>query len=84
MEVKVSRNGQHLQMKWQLSKIDIPLSEIKEVQNDDTYGGEDKEAIRIGFPYGTTNRVVIKTRSETYIIFTSKSNLKEKILSFMN
>ncbi|MGG4169398.1 PH domain-containing protein [Rossellomorea vietnamensis] len=83
MEVKVSRNNENLRIKWQLSQIDIPLSEIKDVSMDDTYGGEDQNAIRIGFPYGHTDRVVIKTRSETYILYTSNGGLKDKILSFV-
>ena len=83
MEVKVSRNNENLRIKWQLSQIDIPLSEIKDVTMDDTYGGEDKKAIRIGLPYGHTDRIVIKTLSETYILYTSNGGLKDKILSFM-
>ncbi|MCR8847981.1 PH domain-containing protein [Rossellomorea sp. SC111] len=83
MEVKVSRNNENLRIKWQLSQIDIPLSEIKDVTLDDTYGGEVKKAIRIGFPYGHTDRIVIKTHSEKYILFTSNGGLKDKILSFM-
>jgi Bacterial PH domain len=83
MEVKVSRNNENLRVKWQLSQIDIPLSEIKDVTMDDTYGGENQKAIRIGFPYGHTDRIVIKTRSEAYILFTSNGGLKDKILSFM-
>jgi Bacterial PH domain len=83
MEVKVSRNNENLRIKWQLSQIDIPLSEIKDVTMDDTYGGEDQKAIRIGLPYGHTDRIVIKTHSETYILFTSNGGLKNKILSFM-
>ncbi|BCB04039.1 SunI/YnzG family protein [Bacillus sp. KH172YL63] len=84
MEVKVSKKESSLQIKWQLSKIDIPLSEIKEVSSDDTYGGEEKNAIRIGFPYGHTDRIVIKTGAETYILFTSDGGMKGKILSYMN
>jgi Bacterial PH domain len=83
VEVKASRNNENLRIKWQLSQIDIPLSEIKDVTLDDTYGGEDKKAIRIGFPYGHTDRVVIKTSAETYILYTSNGGLKDKILSFM-
>jgi Bacterial PH domain len=83
MEVKVSRNNENLRIKWQLSQIDIALSEIKDVTMDDTYGGEDHKAFRIGFPYGHTDRVVIKTHSETYILYTSNGGLKDKILSFM-
>ena len=84
MEPKVSQVNDQLHIKWQLSKIDIPLSEIKEVSNDGTYAGEGKAAIRIGFPYGHTDRVVIKTNKETYIIFTSNGGLKGKIASMLN
>jgi hypothetical protein len=83
MEPKVSQVNDQLHIKWQISKIDIPLSEIKEVLNDETYAGEDKAAIRIGYPYGHTDRVVIKTSKETYIIFTSNEGLKEKIVSML-
>ena len=83
MEVKVSRKDENLHIKWQLSQIDIPISNIKEVLMDDTYSGEEKMAVRIGLPYGHTDRVVIKTRSETYILYTSNGGLKEKILSYM-
>jgi hypothetical protein len=81
-EVNVSKINGNLQIKWQLSSIEIPLSYIIEVINDDTYGGEEKSAIRIGNPYGHTDRVVIKTRTGAYIIFTSIGGLKEKILSY--
>ncbi|MBW3112333.1 MULTISPECIES: PH domain-containing protein [Bacillaceae] len=83
MEVKVSRKDGNLHIKWQLSQIDIPISNIKEVSMDDTYSGEEKMAVRIGLPYGHTDRVVIKTRSKTYILYTSNGGLKEKILSYM-
>ncbi|MEI5907836.1 PH domain-containing protein [Bacillus spongiae] len=82
-EVKVTKKDEHLQIKWNLSKIEIPLSDITEVQYDDTYSGEEKSALRFGYPYGNTDRVVIHTSSETYIIYTSIGGLKEKILSFM-
>ncbi|WP_044338608.1 SunI/YnzG family protein [Rossellomorea aquimaris] len=81
MELKVSKKDENLNIKWQLSNITIPLSDIKEVRDDDTYSGEGKTAMRIGYPYGHTDRVVIRTSSETYILFTSNGGLKEKILS---
>jgi len=83
MEVKVSKNDDNLNIKWQLSNINILLSDIKEVRDDDTYSGEVKTAMRIGYPYGHTDRVVIQTSSETYILFTSNGGLKEKILSYI-
>jgi hypothetical protein len=83
-EVHVSKTNENLQIKWLLSSIEIPLSDITEVVNDDTYGGEEKSAIRIGTPYGHTDRVVIKTRARTYILFTSIGFLKEKILSYLD
>lgn len=61
-------------IKWQLSKIEIPLSDILDVSLDNTYGGEEKESIRIGTPYGTTDRITIKTKTSTYILYTTNSN----------
>ncbi|KHF40508.1 SunI/YnzG family protein [Halalkalibacter okhensis] len=84
MEVKVSEKNGNLQIRWILNKIEIPILEIIEVLSDDTYSGEEKASIRIGFPYGNTDRVVIKTKKETYTIFTSGNRTKEKILSLMN
>jgi len=84
IKVEVKEKDGNLQIKWLLSKIDIPLSDITEVLSDDTYGGEEPAAIRLGFPYGNSDRVVIKTVKETYIIFTNIGGLKEKIFSFMN
>ena len=83
MDVKVSRNEENLRIKWQLSQIDIPISDIKDVSMDDTYSGEEKKAVRIGLPYGHTDRVVIKTHSETYILYTSNGGMKEKVLSLV-
>jgi hypothetical protein len=83
-EIKVSKNNEFLVINWQLNKIEIPLSDIIDVKNDDTYGGTEKSAIRIGNPYGNTDRVVIKTKKETYILFTSIGSIKEKILSFID
>ncbi|RLL48437.1 hypothetical protein D8M04_04030 [Oceanobacillus piezotolerans] len=84
MEVKVTKKNEALHIKWQLSNIEIPFSKIIEVLNDDTYAGKVKNGIRIGLPYGHTERVVINTDSETYIIYTNNAGLKEKIHSFMN
>lgn len=83
MEVKISKELNQLVIKHQLTKIEIPLSDITSVENDDTYGGEEKSAIRIGTPYGTTDRIVIKSKKGNYILFTNVGGLKEKILSFM-
>ncbi|RKQ14418.1 hypothetical protein D8M05_13305 [Oceanobacillus bengalensis] len=83
-EVKVSKINENIRIEWQLSKIDIPLSNICDVVNDDTYGGEEKSAFRIGNPYGHTDRVVIKTKAETYILYTSIGGLKDRILSYMD
>jgi hypothetical protein len=76
--------NENLVIKWQLTKVEIPISDIIEVTSDDTYGGEDKTAIRIGHPYGTTDRIVVKTKAETYILFTSVGVIKDRIVSYMN
>ena len=35
-------------IRWQLSKFEIPLAQIISVTLDDTYGGSESSAIRIG------------------------------------
>jgi hypothetical protein len=83
--IKIEQLNDNLVISWLLSKIEIPISEIVEVTLDDTYGGEEKTAIRIGTPYGNTDRVVIKTNSNAYILFTTNGvSIKNKISSFMN
>jgi hypothetical protein len=83
--IKIEQLNDNLVISWLLSKIEIPISEIVEVTLDDTYGGEEKTAIRIGTPYGETDRVVIHTHSNTYILFTTNGvSIKNKISSFMN
>lgn len=71
--ISVEKFEDKLVVKWQLSKFEIPLTEIIEMTLDDTYGGEAKDAVRIGTPYGTTDRVVIRTRSKTYVLFTTNA-----------
>jgi hypothetical protein len=80
-EVNVTKSKGKLIIKWQISTIEIPLSDITEVAEDNTYGGEVKDALRIGFPYGTADRIVIKTNAETYIVFTNTEAVKKKIFS---
>ena len=64
-------------IRWLLTKITIPITDILIVTTDDTYGGEEKQAIRIGMPYGTTDRVVIITNKNTYILFTTIHQVKK-------
>ncbi|MBL4965100.1 SunI/YnzG family protein [Bacillus halotolerans] len=68
--IKVEKSNENLIISWQLSKIEIPIREINDVFLDLNYGGEEKSAVRIGFPYGSTDRIVIKTANNTYILFT--------------
>lgn len=63
MEVKITKKGDNLLIKWQFSTISVPLSSILSVENDPTYSGTDKQALRIGFPSGHTDR-----GSDTYEI----------------
>ncbi|WP_316246604.1 SunI/YnzG family protein [Sutcliffiella horikoshii] len=84
MEVKVTIKGENLIIKWQFSTISVPLSTILSVENDPTYSGTDKHALRIGFPSGHSDRVVIRTKSDTYLIFTSNGGLTDKIRSYIS
>ncbi|WP_316274371.1 SunI/YnzG family protein [Bacillus halotolerans] len=80
--VKVERSKENLVINWKLSKIEIPIKEINDVFLDPNYGGEEKSAVRIGFPYASTDRVVIKTANNTYILFTTNAaSIMSKIVS---
>lgn len=72
--IEVNKSEKDLKIKWQLTEVSIPLHEIVEVVEDDTYAGADTSAIRIGAPYGTTDRIYIKTKKENYILFTTNKN----------
>ncbi|WP_027409596.1 hypothetical protein [Anoxybacteroides tepidamans] len=83
--IQVKKSNDNLVIRWLLSKIEIPISEVATVTLDDTYGGEEKEAIRIGAPYGTCDRVVIRTNRSTYILFTDHArSIRDKICSLIN
>lgn len=83
LEVKVTKNNNKLQIKWQLSTIEILLSDITAVTNDETYAGKEISGIRIGLPYGNTDRIIIHTKTDNYIVYRSIGNLKDKIMDFM-
>lgn len=73
--IQVSRTESSLFVKWQLARVEILLKDITEVYEDDTYGGEPADAVRIGTPYGTADRVVLKPASKTYLLFTSSGGI---------
>ncbi|MEC1662424.1 SunI/YnzG family protein [Bacillus halotolerans] len=80
--IKVEKSNENLIINWQLSKVEIPIKEINNVYLDPNYGGEEKNAVRIGFPYGSTDRVVIKTANNTYILFTTNAaSIMNKIVN---
>ncbi|MDY7224557.1 SunI/YnzG family protein [Halalkalibacterium halodurans] len=75
--INVKKDDTNLVIQWQLSTTTIPLNDIIEVNEDETYGGENPAAVRIGTPYGTTDRIVIKTKKQDYLLFTTN---KAKVL----
>ncbi|WP_151737770.1 hypothetical protein [Paenibacillus tengchongensis] len=81
--IKVTASNSSLVIRWQLSKFEIPLSDITEVADDNTFGGMEKQAIRIGTPYGSTDRTIIRTKARTYILFTADgASIKDRINDF--
>ena len=69
--IDVKRNGSEIVIKYQLIKVVIPISDIISVTLDDTYAGKEQDAIRIGLPYGTTDRIAIKTKTSNYLLFST-------------
>lgn len=66
-------------LKWMLSEVKIPKAHILEVVSDETYGGKDIQALRMGFPYATTERYLLKTTEQNYLLYTGDHHLKKRI-----
>lgn len=78
--IEIKKTAKELIINWQLTEVRIPIEEIVEFIEDDTYGGVDKTAVRIGTPYGTTDRIYIKTKKQNYLLYiTNKFALMKKI-----
>lgn len=79
--IDVARTDDMLTIQWQLSKIAIPLDEITVITEDNTYAGDSVQAVRMSTPYGTTDRTLIKTKKQDYLLFTTN---KTAILNKIN
>ncbi|MDQ0721775.1 hypothetical protein QF049_003036 [Paenibacillus sp. W4I10] len=77
--VNVKKVEDQLVIRWQFSKIEIPIVHITSVTLDDTYGGSEPSAIRIGPVNGTSERILIRTVNQSYILFTNSVNLYPNI-----
>lgn len=53
--IDVKKTNEELIISWQLAEITIPLRDV----------------IRIGTSYGTTDRILIKTVKQNYVLFTT-------------
>ncbi|MFS0857465.1 hypothetical protein [Paenibacillus taichungensis] len=82
--IKVQQVENQLIIRWQLSKIEIPISDIKAVTLDDTYGGSEPSAVRIGAAYGASETILIRTTNQPYILFTSSETLFPKISAMLS
>ncbi|MGC5770899.1 hypothetical protein [Paenibacillus pabuli] len=82
--IKVQQIENQLIIRWQLSKIEIPISDIRAVTLDDTYGGSEPSAVRIGAAYGASERIFIRTTKQSYILFTSNEALFSKINAMLS
>ncbi|MED3314047.1 hypothetical protein COK59_27335 [Bacillus thuringiensis] len=70
--INVKKTNEELIISWQLAEITIPLRDVIEITEDATYAGvEEVDVIRIGTAYGTTDRVLIKTVKQNYVLFTT-------------
>ncbi|WP_405155949.1 hypothetical protein [Paenibacillus sp. FSL K6-0108] len=82
--IKVEQIEHHLVIRWQFSKIEIPISDIRAVTLDDTYGGSEPSAVRIGAAYGASETILIRTTHQSYILFTSNEALFPKISAILS
>lgn len=82
--VRAQQVENQLVIRWQLSKIEIPISDIKAVTLDDTYGGCEPSSVRIGAAYGASETILIRTHHQSYILFTSNEALFPKISAILS
>ena len=78
--IQVKKSAGVVTIRWQLSKIEINEADIIAVSMGDSYSGGEQQAIRIGTAYGTTDRVMIKTNTDTYILYTSNYQSIKQII----
>jgi hypothetical protein len=69
--IEVKKVASDIVIKFQLTKVVIPIADIINVTLDDTYADKEKDAIRIGLPYGTTDRIAIETKTSNYLLFST-------------
>ncbi|MFS8354898.1 hypothetical protein ABHN12_27655 [Bacillus nitratireducens] len=81
--IDVKKTKEELIISWQLAEVTIPLREVLVVTEDATYAGvEERTAIRIGTAYGTTDRILIRTVKQNYVLFTTnKVSILKAILA---
>ncbi|HDR7783522.1 MULTISPECIES: hypothetical protein [Bacillus] len=81
--IDVKKKKEELIISWQFAEVTIPLRDVIEVAEDDTYAGvEEPSAIRIGTAYGTTDRILIRTVKQNYVLFTTnKVSILKAILA---
>ncbi|WP_368907262.1 SunI/YnzG family protein [Bacillus wiedmannii] len=70
--IDVKKTKEKLIISWQFAEVTIPLRDMIEVTEDATYAGvEEPSAIRIGTAYGATDRILIRTVKQNYVLFTT-------------
>ncbi|MDZ4443763.1 MULTISPECIES: hypothetical protein [Bacillus cereus group] len=70
--IDVRKTKEELIISWQLAEVTIPLLDVLEVIEYATYAGvEEPTAIRIRTAYGTTDRILIRTVKQNYVLFTT-------------
>ncbi|OEH93581.1 hypothetical protein [Bacillus solimangrovi] len=74
MSVKVKDNGDRITISWLVSKFNIDKKEITNVYEGSEYAGDASISVHIGHPYANTDRIIIETTSDNYLIYTSNGD----------
>ncbi|MCA0988584.1 hypothetical protein [Guptibacillus algicola] len=77
--IRVKETNENVIIKWLFSTVTIPKSELVEVYFEDTYEEESEYGYRIGYPFALPERIIVKTRKDTYILYTNQRAIIEKI-----
>ncbi|WP_322903158.1 hypothetical protein [Paenibacillus campi] len=66
--IKIARDEDQLVIDWQQSKLEIPLNEAVYVALDHDHPLPDCHAALLQTPYGTRERIMIQTGTDTYLL----------------
>ncbi|PFI75103.1 MULTISPECIES: hypothetical protein [Bacillus cereus group] len=82
LEIIIKKSKETVMIAWQTAEIHIPLKEIIEIREDEVSFKQMDHVVRIGITSGTSEKIIIRTKKITYVLFSiDKSFILNKLNS---